>query len=91
MNCRFSLTGSFSQYGVSGVIEACRVVFFAYVGFEVVATVAEESKRRVLALPVATMGSLIISALIYIGICIVMVGLVPYQLLNTKSPLSNAM
>ncbi|CAF1266235.1 unnamed protein product [Adineta ricciae] len=81
--------GSFSQFGVSGVMEACHVVFFAYVGFETVATVAEESERRVLVLPMATMGSLLISALIYIGVCTVMVGLVPYQLLNTNSPLSD--
>ncbi|UJR21042.1 hypothetical protein I4U23_024142 [Adineta vaga] len=82
--------GSFSEYGVSGIVEACNLVFFAYVGFETVATVAEESQARTRPLPYATISSLLISLFIYIGICTVLVGLVPYQSLNTDSPLSDA-
>ncbi|CAF1080708.1 unnamed protein product [Adineta steineri] len=83
--------GSFNQYGASGTAYACTYVFFAYVGFESIATVAEEAKERTKTLPYATIASMLISFLIYIGICTVMVGLVPYQSLNIDDPLSAAL
>ncbi len=84
--------GSFSQYGITGMLEACTYVFFAYVGFDSVAAVAQEA-RPPIARPIAfaTIASVVISLLIFIGICTVMVGLVPYQLLDSDDPLSIAM
>ncbi|CAF4521807.1 unnamed protein product [Rotaria sp. Silwood1] len=82
--------GSFSEYGVTGMLQACTYVFFAYVGFDSVTTVAQEAKLPSGSLPIAIIGSTIISLLLYIGICTVMVGLVPYRLLNSDSPLSEA-
>ncbi|CAF1063738.1 unnamed protein product [Adineta steineri] len=83
--------GSFSHYGASGTAYACTYVFFAYVGFDSIATVAEEAKERTRTLPYSTVASVLISFLIYIGVCTVMVGLVPYQLLNVDDPLSTAL
>ncbi|CAF3659593.1 unnamed protein product [Adineta steineri] len=83
--------GSFSQYGASGTAYACTYVFFAYIGFDSIATVAEETKKRTRTLPYATIASVLISFLIYIGICTVMVGLVPYQSLGVDDPLSAAL
>ncbi|CAF2820936.1 unnamed protein product [Rotaria sp. Silwood2] len=82
--------GSFSEYGVTGMLQACTYVFFAYVGFDAVSTVAQEAKSPERSLPIAIIGSTSISLLLYIGICTVMVGLVPYELLNSDSPLSDA-
>ncbi|CAF3347124.1 unnamed protein product [Rotaria sp. Silwood2] len=82
--------GSFSEYGVTGMLQACTYVFFAYVGFESVSTVAQEAKLPERSLPIAIIGSTIISLLLYIGICTVMVGLVPYKVLDSDSPLSTA-
>ncbi len=72
------------------MLQACPYIFFAYVGFESVATLAQEAKSRTQSLPIATIASLIISTLIYIAICTIMVGLVSYKLLDTENPLSEA-
>ncbi|CAF3420054.1 unnamed protein product [Rotaria sp. Silwood1] len=82
--------GSFSKYGVTGMLQACTYVFFAYVGFDSVSTVAQEARSSGRSLPIGTIGSTIISLLLYIAICTVMVGLVPYELLNSDSPLAGA-
>jgi APA family basic amino acid/polyamine antiporter len=84
--------GSFSEYGITGMLQACTYVFFAYEGFDSVAAVAQEA-RAPTARPIAfaTIASVVISSLIYIAICTVMVGLVPYQLLDSDDPLSIAM
>ncbi|CAF2982145.1 unnamed protein product [Rotaria sp. Silwood2] len=82
--------GSFSEYGVTGMLQACTYVFFAYVGFDSVSTVAQEAKSSQRSLPIAIIGSTVVSLLLYIGICTVMVGLVPYDKLNSDSPLSQA-
>ncbi|CAF0883601.1 unnamed protein product [Rotaria sp. Silwood1] len=82
--------GSFSKYGVTGMLQACTYVFFAYVGFDSVSTVAQEARSSGRSLPIGTIGSTIISLLLYIAICTVMVGLVPYNLLNSDSPLAGA-
>ncbi|CAF4114926.1 unnamed protein product, partial [Adineta steineri] len=83
--------GSFNQYGASGTAFTCTSVFFAYIGFDSIATVAEEAKERTRTLPYATIASVLISFLIYTGICTVMVGLVPYKSLNADDPLSVAL
>ncbi|CAF3807643.1 unnamed protein product [Rotaria sordida] len=82
--------GSFSEYGITGMLQACTYVFFAYVGFDSVSTVAQEAKSPERSLPIAIIGSTIIALLLYVGVCTVMVGLVPYDLLNSDSPLAEA-
>jgi APA family basic amino acid/polyamine antiporter len=86
----FCFLGSFGQYGVTGMLHASTFVFFAYVGFETVTAVAQEAKQPSRSMPLALILSLVISLLIYVGVCTVMVGLVPYQLLNTTNPLITA-
>ncbi|CAF4329943.1 unnamed protein product [Rotaria socialis] len=82
--------GSFSEYGITGMLQASTSVFFAYVGFDAVATAAQEVKSPERSLPIALIGSTIISLLLYVGICTVMVGLVFYERLNSDSPLTVA-
>ncbi|CAF3902786.1 unnamed protein product [Rotaria sordida] len=82
--------GLFSEYGVTGMLQACTYVFFANVGFDSVSTVAQEVRAPERSLPIAIIGSTIISSLLYIGVCTVMVGLVPYNLLDSDSPLAEA-
>ena len=86
------ILGSFSRYGFTGMLQACTHVFFAYVGFESIANVVQEAKiPSVISVSVATIASVVISLFIYIGICTVMVGLVPYHLLQSGNPLAEAM
>jgi amino acid transporter len=82
--------GSFSEFGVTGMLQACTYVFFALIGFDAVTGVAQEAKDPTRSLPIAILTSVVVSILIYVGISTVMVGLVPYILLNTDNPLSTA-
>ncbi|CAF0762147.1 unnamed protein product [Adineta steineri] len=82
--------GSFNQFGITGMLKGSTSVFFAYVGFESVATVAQEADKPSRTLPISLIGSLIISMLIYLGVSTVMVGLVPYYSINEDRPLTDA-
>lgn len=83
--------GSFSEYGVSGLLQASTYVFFGYVGFEAISTTAQDAAKPEKSLPISTIGSTIITMLLYVAISTVLVGLVPYKLLDASSPLTEAM
>ncbi len=74
---------SFEQF--NGVIAASGIIFFAYIGFEDVANISEETKNPKKVIPVALMLSLLISTLIYILISIVSVSVVEPQQLALSS------
>ncbi|XP_075492686.1 cationic amino acid transporter 9, chloroplastic isoform X1 [Primulina tabacum] len=80
----------FAPNGVKSVLTGATVVFFAYVGFDAVANSAEESKRPQRDLPLGIIGSLLICVALYIGVCLVITGMVPYQYLGEDAPLSEA-
>ncbi|KAI8572400.1 hypothetical protein RHMOL_Rhmol01G0195600 [Rhododendron molle] len=80
----------FAPNGFKAVLTGATVAFFAFVGFDAVANSAEESKRPQRDLPLGIMGSLLICAALYIGVCLVLTGMVPYQFLGEEAPLSEA-
>ncbi|MDQ5894464.1 MAG: basic amino acid/polyamine antiporter, family [Actinomycetota bacterium] len=84
-------TGSFGEFGASGVIQAAGIVFFAYVGFDAVSTAAGESRNPQRTVPIGLLGTVIISTALYVVIGLVMVGLVPYSTLNVADPISEAL
>ena len=71
-------TGTFGEFGWSGVIRAAAIVFFAYIGFDAVSTAAQETKNPKKAMPLGIMGSLLICTVLYIIFAYVMVGVVHY-------------
>jgi APA family basic amino acid/polyamine antiporter len=73
-------TGTFGQYGFSGIIRAAAIVFFAYVGFDAVSTAAQETKNPARNMPIGILGSLLICTLLYIAFSHVMLGTTPYEL-----------
>ena len=73
------------------MLQACTFVFFANLGFDSIGTVAQEAKSPTAFVPFAIIASVVISLIIYIGMSTVMVGLVPYKLLESDEPLSVAM
>jgi APA family basic amino acid/polyamine antiporter len=79
-------TGTFGQFGWSGVIRAAGVIFFAYIGFDGVSTVAQEAKNPARGMPIGMLGSLGICTLLYILMSSVMTGLVPFQKLDDAAP-----
>lgn len=82
--------GSFGEFGFSGILRGASVVFFAFLGFEALATMAQECKNPQKHLPMGMIGSLGISTVIYIFIAIVLVGVVSYTTLNVADPISVA-
>ncbi|GAU16473.1 hypothetical protein TSUD_167050 [Trifolium subterraneum] len=80
----------FVPNGMRSVFTGATVVFFAYVGFDAVANSAEESKKPQRDLPIGIIGSLLVCIALYIGVCLVITGMVPYNLLGEDAPLADA-
>ncbi|XP_026424904.1 cationic amino acid transporter 9, chloroplastic-like [Papaver somniferum] len=80
----------FAPNGFKAIVTGSTVVFFAYVGFDAVANSAEECRKPQRDLPIGILGSLLVCAILYIGVCLVITGMVPYQLLGEDAPLAEA-
>lgn len=79
-----------STYGFSGVLTAAAVVFFAYSGFEAVANLSEETRKPARDLPRGLLGTLALATVLYVGVSLVVTGMVHYTKLNEGAPLSSA-
>ncbi|GAN49128.1 amino acid permease [Methylobacterium radiotolerans] len=82
--------GTFGAYGWSGVFRGAAVVFFAFVGFETVATAAGECRAPQRDAPVGLIGSLLITTILYVAVAAVLTGLVPYRDLDVADPVAKA-
>src|SRR5262245_374539 len=74
----------FAPNGWGGIQAGAAIVFFAYIGFDAVSTVAEEVRNPARDLPIGIIGSLIICTLIYIVVAAVFTGIIPYNVLVKK-------
>ncbi|HYG29474.1 MAG TPA: amino acid permease [Allosphingosinicella sp.] len=83
-------TGRDGEFGVSGILRAASIVFFAYIGFEAVSTAAQEAKNPAKDMPFGIIGSLIACTVIYILVSIVLTLIVPYNQLNVPDPVAVA-
>ncbi|WP_428963439.1 amino acid permease [Micromonospora fluostatini] len=79
-----------SVFGIAGVLSAAAVVFFAYTGFEAVANLGEETRRPGRDLPLGLLGTLGLSAVLYVGVSFVVVGMVPYTEIDRGAPIAAA-
>lgn len=77
-------------FGVLGVISAASVVFFAYIGFDVVATTAEEARNPQRDLPKGIIYSLLICTALYVAVALVITGMVPYDQIDPEAALAAA-
>jgi APA family basic amino acid/polyamine antiporter len=85
------LTGaSPSTFGIGGIVAGAALVFFAYIGFDVVATTAEETKNPQRDLPIGIIASLVICTVLYCAVALVVTGMVPYDKLDPSAALANA-
>ena len=81
-------TGTFGEYGWSGILRGAGVIFFAYIGFDAVSTSAQEARDPQRDMPRGILGSLAICTVLFVLVSAVMVGVVPYkQMLNQPAPL----
>jgi len=78
----------FMPNGFKGVMGGVSAVFFAYIGFDAVSTLAEESKNPQRDLPKGMIYSLVICTIVYIILALVLTGMVPYKLLGVSDPLA---
>ncbi|WP_120337550.1 amino acid permease [Cryobacterium soli] len=70
-----------AQYGIFGLLAGASLVFFAFIGFDVVATSAEEVKNPQKTLPRGIFAGLAIVTVLYVGVSLVLTGMVPYTVL----------
>jgi APA family basic amino acid/polyamine antiporter len=78
------LTGAHSShYGWYGVLAGASIVFFAFIGFDIVATMAEETKKPQRDVPRGILVSLAIVTLLYVAVAVVLSGMVSYTQLKT--------
>lgn len=83
-------TGDFGEFGWSGILRGAGIVFFAFLGFDALSTLAQEAKNPQRDLPIGMIGSLSISAITYIVIALVLTGIVSFKLLGGEAPFAVA-
>jgi APA family basic amino acid/polyamine antiporter len=79
-----------STFGVGGILAGAAIVFFAFIGFDIVATAAEETKNPKKDLPRGIIGSLAVCTVLYVAVSLVVVGMQRYTELSTEAPLADA-
>jgi hypothetical protein len=80
----------FAPFGVSGIFTGAATAFYSYVGFDVIATSAEEAKNPSRNIPIAIIASLCICMGFYMAVAAVITLMIPYAQIDTTAPLSQA-
>lgn len=80
----------FAPFGVRGVFRASAVLFFAYVGFDAVSTMAEETKNPARDIPIGLVGSMVITTAIYCLLAVTLCLMQPYSSIDRDAPFSKA-
>ncbi len=79
-------TGTYGEFGWSGIVRGAGVIFFAYIGFDAVSTAAQEAKNPQRDMPIGILGSLAVCTVLYILMSLVMTGLTSYTNLDVPHP-----
>ena len=83
-------TGQFGSFGWSGVVRGAGVIFFAYIGFDVVSTAAQEARNPQRDMPIGILGSLVACTIIFILMTGVLTGIMKYTSLAVPDPIAVA-
>lgn len=83
-------TGTFGIFGWSGVLRGAGVIFFSFIGFDAISTLAQEARDPQKDMPIGMIGSLVVSAIVYILIALVLTGVISYKKLGGDAPFSDA-
>jgi len=86
----YKVSDGYFPYGVNGILAGSATVFFAYIGFDTVASTAEEVKNPQRDLPLGIGVALAICCALYMAVSVVIVGLVPYFAMDPDTPISSA-
>src|SRR5665647_829812 len=71
-------TGVFGEFGISGIFRGAGVIFFVFIGFDIVATMAQETKNPQRNMPIGIIGSLVVCTILFVLFGYVMTGLANY-------------
>jgi APA family basic amino acid/polyamine antiporter len=83
-------TGTWGEYGWSGIVRAAGIVFYTYLGFDTVAVAAQEARRPQRDVPFALIGSLAVCTVLFAPMMLIVTGLVDYRALNVANPVAVA-
>jgi basic amino acid/polyamine antiporter, APA family len=86
-------SGNWSPFfpeGWSGVREGAAILFFAYIGFDIVATTAEETRNPQRDMPIGIIGSLAVVTVLYVLVSLVTTGMQPFKDLDGAAPVAEA-
>ena len=78
------------SFGISGIFTGAALVFFAYIGFDIVATAAEETRNPQRDMPIGILSSLGICTVLYVAVSLVVTGMVKYTDIKVDAPLAEA-
>ncbi len=71
-------TGVFGEFGISGIFRGAGVIFFVFIGFDIVATMAQETKNPKRNMPIGIIGSLVVCTILFVLFGHVLTGLANY-------------
>ncbi|MFB3814533.1 MAG: amino acid permease [Terriglobales bacterium] len=73
----------FAPSGFAGVVTGGAIIFFTYIGFDSVSTAAEEARRPQRDIPIGIIASLVVCTILYVGVALVLLGMVPFQVFRS--------
>lgn len=81
----------FAPFGMNGIMSGAAIIFFAFIGFDAVSTAAEETKNPKTDVPIGLAICLIAVIVMYIGVSLVLTGIVPFTSINVNDALPSAL
>ena len=75
-------TGTFGHFGISGIFRGAAIVFFAFLGFDSVSTMAQETRNPKRNMPIGILGSLLVVLILYLSFSYVMTGVANYKMFS---------